>query len=107
MSSPVFQAIEVDPLQGVRHQVVVERLLPIEQRSITPTRPAFDYVYEPGPEAIFDAPAKAYATLECETARYRFNTRTGALSGIEVRGGAMPPAEDNGVRYLKIPLDVL
>jgi len=26
---------------------------------------------------------------------------------VNVRAGAMPPAEDNGVRYLKIPVDVL
>ena len=26
---------------------------------------------------------------------------------VNVRGGQMPPPEDNGVRYLKIPLDAL
>jgi hypothetical protein len=26
---------------------------------------------------------------------------------VNLRGGALPEAEDNGVRYLKIPLDVL
>jgi len=26
---------------------------------------------------------------------------------VNIRGGCLPPAEDNGVRYLKIPLDVL
>ena len=24
---------------------------------------------------------------------------------INVRGGAMPPAEDNNIRYLKLPID--
>ena len=26
---------------------------------------------------------------------------------VNVRGGQMPPPEDNGVRYLKIPIDAL
>jgi len=26
---------------------------------------------------------------------------------VNMRGGELPPAEDNGVRYLKLPLDVL
>ena len=26
---------------------------------------------------------------------------------VNMRAGAMPPAEDNGVRYLKIPVDAL
>jgi hypothetical protein len=26
---------------------------------------------------------------------------------VNMRAGHLPPAEDNGVRYLKIPLDVL
>jgi hypothetical protein len=26
---------------------------------------------------------------------------------VNIRGGRLPPPEDNGVRYLKLPLDVL
>jgi hypothetical protein len=26
---------------------------------------------------------------------------------VNIRGGQMPPAEDNGVSFLKLPLDVL
>jgi len=26
---------------------------------------------------------------------------------VNMRAGQLPPAEDNGVRYVKIPLDVL
>jgi hypothetical protein len=26
---------------------------------------------------------------------------------VNMRAGQLPPAEDNGMRYLKIPLDVL
>lgn len=26
---------------------------------------------------------------------------------VNMRGGELPPAEDNGVRYLKVPLNVL
>lgn len=26
---------------------------------------------------------------------------------VNIRAGALPPAEDNGVRYLKVPLDQL
>jgi hypothetical protein len=26
---------------------------------------------------------------------------------VNMRAGALPPAEDNGVRYLKIPVDAL
>jgi len=38
----------------IQQRVVAERLLPIEKRSLQPTLPAFDYIYEPSPKAIFD-----------------------------------------------------
>ncbi len=39
----------------IQQRVVAERLLPIEKRSLQPTQPAFDYIYEPSPKAIFES----------------------------------------------------
>jgi F-type H+-transporting ATPase subunit gamma len=38
----------------IQQKVSVERLLPIEKLVLHPTEPALDYLYEPGPKAIFD-----------------------------------------------------
>jgi F-type H+-transporting ATPase subunit gamma len=37
----------------IQQRVVVERVLPIERGEIQPSAPGLDYVYEPGPAAIF------------------------------------------------------
>jgi F-type H+-transporting ATPase subunit gamma len=37
----------------IQQRVVVQRLLPLERRAIHEREPATDYLYEPGPEAIF------------------------------------------------------
>jgi F-type H+-transporting ATPase subunit gamma len=39
----------------IQQRVVAEQLLPIEKRSLQPTQPAFDYIYEPSPKAIFES----------------------------------------------------
>jgi F-type H+-transporting ATPase subunit gamma len=38
----------------IQQRVAVERLLPITRLELEPREPALDYVYEPGPGAIFD-----------------------------------------------------
>jgi F-type H+-transporting ATPase subunit gamma len=37
----------------IQQRVVVERLLPIERLAVEPHEPALDYLYEPGPAAIY------------------------------------------------------
>ena len=37
----------------IQQRIVVDRLLPIERRTLEPRQPAFDYVYEPEPAGIF------------------------------------------------------
>jgi F-type H+-transporting ATPase subunit gamma len=37
----------------IAQRVIVERLLPIERKAITPQEPALDYLYEPGPAKIY------------------------------------------------------
>jgi F-type H+-transporting ATPase subunit gamma len=37
----------------IQQRIVVDRLLPIERRTLEPRQPAFDYVYEPAPAGIF------------------------------------------------------
>ena len=37
----------------IQQRVIVERLLPIERKPITPQEPGLDYLYEPGPEKIY------------------------------------------------------
>jgi F-type H+-transporting ATPase subunit gamma len=39
----------------IQQRVIVERLLPIEKKSLDPKDPGQDYIYEPGPKEIFDA----------------------------------------------------
>jgi F-type H+-transporting ATPase subunit gamma len=39
----------------IQQRVVVERLLPIERLVLQPSEPMVDYLYEPGPEQIFEA----------------------------------------------------
>jgi F-type H+-transporting ATPase subunit gamma len=39
----------------IQQRVVVERLLPIERLALQPSEPIVDYLYEPGPERIFEA----------------------------------------------------
>ncbi len=38
----------------IQQRIVVQRLLPLERQAIRDRAPAIDYIYEPGPEAIFD-----------------------------------------------------
>ena len=38
----------------VQQRIVVQRLLPIEQLALEPKEPAQDYIYEPGPGAIYE-----------------------------------------------------
>jgi F-type H+-transporting ATPase subunit gamma len=37
----------------IQQRLVIDRLLPIERHALQPQEPALDYLYEPGPEAIF------------------------------------------------------
>jgi F-type H+-transporting ATPase subunit gamma len=37
----------------IQQRIVVDRLLPIERRTLEPRQPAFDYIYEPEPAGIF------------------------------------------------------
>jgi F-type H+-transporting ATPase subunit gamma len=37
----------------IQQRVIVERLLPIERKTIEPREPALDYLYEPGPAKIY------------------------------------------------------
>jgi F-type H+-transporting ATPase subunit gamma len=37
----------------IQQRIVVERLLPVEKRTLTPAEPALDYLYEPAPAGIF------------------------------------------------------
>jgi F-type H+-transporting ATPase subunit gamma len=39
----------------IQQRVIVERLLPIEKKTLDPKDPGQDYIYEPGPREIFDA----------------------------------------------------
>jgi F-type H+-transporting ATPase subunit gamma len=39
----------------IQQRIVVDRLLPIERHALRPEQPSSDYLYEPGPAAIFDS----------------------------------------------------
>jgi len=39
----------------IQQRIVVDRLLPIERHVLRPEQPRSDYIYEPGPAAIFDS----------------------------------------------------
>ena len=39
----------------IQQRIVVDRLLPIERHALHPGQPLSDYLYEPGPAAIFDS----------------------------------------------------
>ena len=48
----------------IQQRIVVKRLLPVERATIDPTEPALDYIYEPGPHAIFQEILPKYVEVE-------------------------------------------
>jgi len=58
----IYEAGEVDQVfllynefkSVIQQKIVVERLLPITKLTFDPKEPALDYLYEPGPEQIFE-----------------------------------------------------
>jgi F-type H+-transporting ATPase subunit gamma len=48
----------------IQQRIVAKRLLPVERSTIDPKEPALDYVYEPGPHAIFQEILPKYVEVE-------------------------------------------
>ncbi len=48
----------------IQQRIVVERLLPVERSTIDPREPALDYIYEPGPNAIFQDILPKYVEVQ-------------------------------------------
>jgi F-type H+-transporting ATPase subunit gamma len=48
----------------IQQRIVAKRLLPVERSTIDPKEPALDYIYEPGPNAIFQDILPKYVEVE-------------------------------------------
>ncbi len=48
----------------IQQRIVAKRLLPVERPTIDPKEPALDYIYEPGPHAIFQEILPKYIEVE-------------------------------------------
>jgi F-type H+-transporting ATPase subunit gamma len=48
----------------IQQRIVAKRLLPVERASVDPEEPALDYLYEPGPHAIFQGILPKYVEIQ-------------------------------------------
>src|SRR6266850_2420787 len=78
----------------LQQRVIVERLLPIERKAITPQEPALDYLYEPGPEKIYAEMVPKHVEIQVwrallESAAAEHGARMAAMDAATRNAGDM------------------
>ena len=78
----------------VQQRIVVERLLPIQRLTLAPTEPAQDYIYEPGPKAIFENVLPKHVEVQVwrallESAAAEHGARMAAMDAATNNAGEM------------------
>jgi F-type H+-transporting ATPase subunit gamma len=78
----------------VQQRIVMERLLPIQRLAFDPSEPAQDYIYEPGPKAIFDHVLPKHVEMQVwrallESAAAEHGARMAAMDAASNNAGEM------------------
>jgi F-type H+-transporting ATPase subunit gamma len=78
----------------IQQRVVVERLLPIERLTLSPTQPALDYIYEPDPARIFSGILPKHVEVQVwrallESAAAEHGARMAAMDSASNNAGEM------------------
>ena len=78
----------------IQQRIVVEQLLPIERTLIDPKEPLLDYIYEPGPEGIFESVLPRHVEVQVwrallESAAAEHGARMTAMDAASNNAGEM------------------
>ena len=97
-----FTAREVDQVylvynefkSVIQQRVIVERLLPVERKTIEPQEPALDYLYEPGPAKIYAEMLPKHVEIQAwrallESAAAEHGARMAAMDAATRNAGDM------------------